>query len=59
MSDLLSDLEKERSKLNELGHRLIEQNIPLCSNKELQAQSQRVDELLLKLYQRKNASRQT
>jgi hypothetical protein len=59
MSDLLSDLEKERSKLNELGHRLIEQNIPLCSNNELQAQSQRVDELLLKLYQRKNESVQT
>ncbi|MGG0821508.1 aspartyl-phosphate phosphatase Spo0E family protein [Paenibacillus turicensis] len=59
MSDLLSDLEKERSKLNELGKRSFEQNIPLCHNKELQAQSQRVDELLLKLYKRKNASRRT
>jgi len=50
MNDLLSELERERRKLNELGQSLIEQSIPLCSNKELQLQSRRVDELLIKLY---------
>jgi len=50
MNDLLSELERERKKLNELGQSLIEQSIPLCSNKELQLQSRRVDELLIKLY---------
>lgn len=59
MSDLLSELERERSKLNELGRRSIEQDIPFCHNAELQAQSQRVDEILLQLQQRKNTYRQS
>ncbi|MNJ76707.1 hypothetical protein D3C77_740430 [compost metagenome] len=59
MSDLLSDLERERSKLNELGRRSMEQDIPLCHNAELQAQSQLVDELLLQLYQGKNTSKKS
>ncbi|MEK4252013.1 aspartyl-phosphate phosphatase Spo0E family protein [Paenibacillus sp. FSL W7-1287] len=50
MNDLLSELERERRKLNELGQALIEQSIPLCSSKELQLQSRRVDELLIKLH---------
>lgn len=59
MSDLVSDLDRERSKLNKLGQKSIEQLIPLFSNKELQVQSQRVDELLLQLYQMKNTCRKS
>ena len=51
MNELLNELEWERRKLNELGQSLIEQSIPLCSNKELQLQSRLVDDLLIKLYQ--------
>ncbi|MNW40032.1 hypothetical protein D3C74_171360 [compost metagenome] len=59
MSDLVSDLDRERSKLNKLGQKSIEQLIPLFSNEELQVQSQRVDELLLQLYQMKNTCRKS
>jgi len=51
LNELLNELEWERRKLNELGQSLIEQSIPLCSNKELQLQSRLVDDLLIKLYQ--------
>lgn len=51
MNHILDELERERRKLNDLGQTLLEQSIPFCSNKELQMQSRRVDELLIKLYQ--------
>ncbi|SDF53787.1 hypothetical protein SAMN04488542_11289 [Fontibacillus panacisegetis] len=59
MSDLVSDLDRERSKLNKLGQKSIEQLIPLFSNEELQVQSQRVDKLLMQLYQIKSTCRKS
>ncbi|MNE59148.1 hypothetical protein D3C81_1203620 [compost metagenome] len=59
MSDLVSDLDRERSKLNKLGQKSIEQLIPLFSNEELQVQSQRVDKLLMQLYQMKSTCRKS
>lgn len=53
MNDLHIQLERERKKLNELGQSLVDQSIPLASNKELLLQSKRVDELLNKLYRGK------
>lgn len=50
MIPLLSALEEEKRKLNELGHRTFEQGIPLFKNKALQAQSKRVDELIIQVY---------
>jgi len=49
MDNLHIELERERKKLNELGQSLLDQSIPLASNKELLLQSRRVDELLNQL----------
>ncbi len=54
MQHLMQKYEEEKRKLNELGQKLLEQGIPLSSNKELQAQSRRVDELINQMYQEKN-----
>ncbi|MNW45033.1 hypothetical protein D3C74_222850 [compost metagenome] len=47
MNTFLSALEEEKRKLNELGHKTIEQGTPLFKNKTLQAQSRKVDELII------------
>lgn len=53
MLNLLHQYEKEKRKLNELGRRSLEQGIPLYGNEAVQAQSRRVDELIVQLHKNK------
>ncbi|MBA9084300.1 hypothetical protein FHR92_000754 [Fontibacillus solani] len=50
MIPLLSALEEEKRKLNELGNKTFEQGIPLFNNTALQVQSRKVDELIIQLH---------
>lgn len=50
MLHLLHQYEEEKRKLNELGRRSLEQGIPLYGNEAVQAQSRRVDELIVQLH---------
>ncbi|MNM99568.1 hypothetical protein D3C81_1121310 [compost metagenome] len=52
MNPLQKSLEEEKRKLNELGHKTFEQGIPLFKNNALQAQSRKVDELIIQMYKR-------
>lgn len=53
MIDLFGKFEEEKKKLNELGHNSLEQGIPLFENEAVQAQSRKVDELILRLHQKR------
>ncbi len=50
MIRLLRNLEKERQKLNKLGVKSLEQFVPLSENREVQEQSRKVDELMVRYY---------
>lgn len=54
MQHLTHNYEEEKRKLNELGQKSLEQGIPLSSNKAVQAQSRKVDELINRMYQEKS-----
>ncbi|MBW4841675.1 MAG: aspartyl-phosphate phosphatase Spo0E family protein [Paenibacillaceae bacterium] len=54
---MIRRLEEERRKLNELGRKSLERGIPLFKNEAVQAQSRKVDELIVQLH-RKKSSRQ-
>ncbi|WP_076359209.1 MULTISPECIES: hypothetical protein [unclassified Paenibacillus] len=56
MKRLLAQLEAERRRLNELGVESLEQGIPLAENKAVQAQSRKIDQLIIRL-QGKSAGR--
>jgi hypothetical protein len=56
MKRLLAQLEAERQKLNKLGIESLEQGIPLAENKTVQAQSRKIDQLIIRL-NKKNAGR--
>lgn len=58
MKDLLKELEKERRKLNELGNILLEHSIPLSGSQEIQEQSKKVDELMIRYHQIKAKCKQ-
>lgn len=49
---LFTMLEEERQKLNELGYKSLGQGIPLFKNDALQAQSRKVDEMIIQLQRR-------
>ncbi|SFA75436.1 hypothetical protein SAMN05216312_101296 [Cohnella sp. OV330] len=53
MLHLLHQYEEEKRKLNEVGRRSLEQGIPLYMNEAVQAQSRKVDELIVQLHKRK------
>lgn len=53
MTRLYSQLEEERRRLNELGGKSLEQRIPLFKNEAVQAQSRKVDELVVQLNRKK------
>lgn len=53
MIRLLDQLESERRKLNKLACQSLEQGIPLFQNEAVQAQSRRVDELIVQLHEKK------
>ncbi|PRX69847.1 hypothetical protein B0G52_112207 [Cohnella sp. SGD-V74] len=55
MKDLMREYEEEKTKLNELGLKSLEQGIPLGVNEEVQAQSRKVDELVIRFYLKKSA----
>ncbi|NWL88484.1 hypothetical protein DMN77_12980 [Paenibacillus sp. 79R4] len=52
MIPLFIVLEEERQKLNELGRNSLEQGIPIFQNDALQAQSRKVDELVIQIQRR-------
>lgn len=52
MIPLLSALEEERRKLNEIGRQSLEQGVPLFQTDALQAQSRKVDLLVVQLHKR-------
>ncbi len=54
MQHLMRKYEEEKRKLNQLGQKSLEQGIPLSSNEAVQAQSRKVDELINRMYQKKN-----
>lgn len=54
MIRLLGKLEAERRKLNELACQSLGQGIPLYKNEAVQAQSRKVDELIVQLNRKKN-----
>lgn len=54
MLHLLHQYEEEKRKLNELGRRSLEQGIPLYMNEAVQAQSRKVDELIVQLHKWKD-----
>jgi hypothetical protein len=53
MTRLIGQLEEERRKLNELGKKSLEQGIPLFKNEAVQAQSRKVDELIVHLHRKR------
>ncbi|MBY0011640.1 hypothetical protein [Paenibacillus typhae] len=54
MQHLSQKYEEEKSKLNELGQRSLEQGVPLSGNEAVQAQSRMVDEIIVQMYKEKN-----
>ncbi|MFC3801060.1 aspartyl-phosphate phosphatase Spo0E family protein [Cohnella sp. GCM10012308] len=55
--ELEDELESQRKRLNELGRQLALQSIPLAEHREMQALSQKVDELVVRcqrMKQRRN-----
>jgi len=57
MEDLMQEYEEEKTKLNELGQKSLEQGIPLGANEEVQAQSRKVDGLVIQFYLKKSVER--
>lgn len=53
MKEWLCTLEEEKRWLNELGRRSLEHGIPLGQNEAVQARSRKVDEWIVRFYQRK------
>jgi hypothetical protein len=53
MKKLLYKFEEEKRRLNELGQNSLERGIPLGQNEAVQAQSRKVDELVVRFHQRK------
>ncbi len=53
MNQLLAQLEAERRKLNELGIESVAQGIPLAENEAVQAQSCKIDQLIVRLQEKK------
>ncbi|GAA3411603.1 hypothetical protein ACFFNY_20475 [Paenibacillus hodogayensis] len=51
MKELLYKLEEEKRRLDELGQKSLEQGIPLGQNEVVQAQSRKVDELIVRFLQ--------
>ncbi|XID90373.1 aspartyl-phosphate phosphatase Spo0E family protein [Paenibacillaceae bacterium WGS1546] len=58
MKDLMSKYEEEKTRLNELGQKSLEQGIPLAANDAVQAQSRKVDELVLRFYLQRKVKRE-
>ena len=56
MYELLRRMEEERSKLNALGEKAMDQSVSLSSSKEVQEQSRKVDKLIAR-YQYMKAKR--
>lgn len=52
MPHLLHQYEDEKRKLNELGCQSLEQGIPLYKNEAVQAQSRKVDELIVQFHRK-------
>lgn len=50
MNELLRKYEKEKQRLNELGQKSLEKGIPLAQNEAVQAQSRKVDELIVRFH---------
>ncbi|MFK4474784.1 hypothetical protein ABH897_004552 [Paenibacillus sp. RC73] len=50
MIRLHEEMEKERRRMNELGQILLEQSVQLFEHEELMRLSQRVDQLVMRLY---------
>ncbi|MBD2846624.1 aspartyl-phosphate phosphatase Spo0E family protein [Paenibacillus sp. IB182496] len=51
MKELLHRFEEEKRRLHELARQSLEQGIPLGRNEAVQAQSRKVDEWILRLYE--------
>ncbi|MEK0314860.1 aspartyl-phosphate phosphatase Spo0E family protein [Cohnella sp. 56] len=50
MKEWTEQIEMEKQKLNRLGAESLAQGIPLSENDALQAQSRKVDELIVRLH---------
>lgn len=50
MMELLRKYEEEKQRLNEMGLKSLEQGIPLGENEIVQAQSRKVDELVIRFH---------
>ncbi|CAH1213266.1 hypothetical protein PAECIP111893_03658 [Paenibacillus plantiphilus] len=50
MNELLRKYEEEKQRLNELGQKSLEKGIPLAQNEAVQAQSRKVDELIVRFH---------
>ncbi|WP_055109475.1 hypothetical protein [Paenibacillus ihumii] len=59
MKILLSSLEVEKQKLNQLGNESLANGIPLFKNNALQAQSRKVDELIVQLHKQSGLKRRS
>ncbi|MEB3103020.1 aspartyl-phosphate phosphatase Spo0E family protein [Ferviditalea candida] len=57
MKELPRHFEAEKQRLNELGQKSLEQGIPLGENEAVQAQSQKVDELVIQFYRHRAVKR--
>lgn len=53
MKKLQYKFEEEKRRLNELGQKSLELGIPLGQNEAVQVQSRKVDELVVRIHQRK------
>ncbi|TNJ59074.1 aspartyl-phosphate phosphatase Spo0E family protein [Paenibacillus hemerocallicola] len=52
MKNWVEQFEDEKRKLNQLGNESLENGIPLFENDAVQAQSRKVDELIVQLHRR-------
>ncbi|MBW7474817.1 aspartyl-phosphate phosphatase Spo0E family protein [Paenibacillus oenotherae] len=50
MNELLRKYEEEKQRLNELGQNSLEKGVPLAQNEAVQAQSRKVDELIVRFH---------
>lgn len=50
MNELLRKYEEEKQRLNELGEKSLEKGVPLAQNEAVQAQSRKVDELIVRFH---------
>jgi hypothetical protein len=57
MKELLRKYENEKMRLNVLGQQSIELGISLAKNEAVQAQSRKVDELVIRFYDHKRSER--